>query len=188
MITRRRFLGAGGSVLAGVTLGPVLATRSARAADLSASPTRAVSLEHLHTGERLAVVYAEGGEYLPDALAEVDHLLRDFRTGEVQPIDPRLLDILWTLGRCDDRAARCRTFRVISGFRSVETNEMLRATTSGVASTSWHLVGRAVDVRCSERSTRELRDAGIALGAGGVGYYPSSDFVHLDTGRVRCWG
>jgi len=145
---------------------------------------RSLSLYHTHTGERLAVTYFAGGSYVPAALGEIEYLLRDFRTGEVHPIDIDLLDTLCALS---DRCAG-GTFEVISGYRSATTNEQLRAATEGVATNSLHLTGRAVDVRLNGLDTARLRAAALELARGGVGYYPRSDFVHLDTGHVRSWG
>ncbi|MBI2752112.1 MAG: DUF882 domain-containing protein [Betaproteobacteria bacterium] len=149
-----------------------------------AAEERALAFCHTHTGERLEIAYFARGEYQPAALSRVDRLLRDFRTGETHPIDPRLLDTLNAL------CAVCGggVFEIISGYRSVKTNAMLRQAAGGVAAHSLHLEGRAIDVRLTGFRTARLRDAAIALGRGGVGYYPGSDFVHLDTGRVRNWG
>ena len=145
---------------------------------------RPLSFYHTHTGERLAVTYFAEGSYIPAAIGEIERLLRDFRTGEVHDIDVQLLDTLYVLA---DRCAG-RTFEVISGYRSATTNEKLRAATEGVATNSLHLAGRAVDVRLSGVDTARLRDIAVELALGGVGYYPQSDFVHLDTGHVRSWG
>jgi uncharacterized protein YcbK (DUF882 family) len=144
---------------------------------------RALSLVHTHTGERLHVTYFDGGAYVADALASINALLRDFRNGETTRIDPALFDTLHAL----NLACGPGTFEVISAFRSPATNEMLRARGTGVAGNSLHVHGRAIDVRLSGRDTGRLRDAAIALGRGGVGYYARSNFVHLDTGRVRTW-
>lgn len=144
-----------------------------------------LSFRHTHTDETLQVVYRSGGRYLPSAMAEVNHLLRDFRSGEVCPIDPALLDILHALGG----ACGGQTFEIISGYRSPATNSMLQKTGGGgVAKRSLHMEGRAIDVRMPGVHTARLRDAALALGLGGVGYYPREDFLHLDTGRVRTWG
>jgi uncharacterized protein YcbK (DUF882 family) len=145
---------------------------------------RAVSFLHTHTGERLRAEYYVGGQYLPECLARVNYLLRDFRTGEVHPIDRALLDILFIL----QRESRQRTsFEVISGYRSPVTNAMLRKTTEGVAQHSMHVVGRAIDVRLEGFPTAQLHTLARSLARGGVGYYPRSNFVHVDTGRVRFW-
>ncbi len=149
-----------------------------------ADGARRLDFYHTHTSEKLHVVYAEGGTYLPQALEEIDHLLRDFRSGEVHRIDPRLLDVLHGVRELTGGRG---PFEVISGFRSPLTNEMLRHRSGGVAQKSLHLTGQAIDVRLTGVPTRSLRGAAIAMRRGGVGYYPESDFVHLDTGRVRTW-
>jgi len=137
-----------------------------------------------HTGERLDVVYAEQGRYQDDALAAIDRLLRDHRTGEVASIDRTLLD---ALARLRASLETEQPFHVISGYRSPATNARLAAASSGVARRSLHLEGRAIDIRLPGRSLEQVRRAAVSLQAGGVGYYRSSDFVHLDTGRVRTW-
>ncbi len=151
----------------------------------AATEERALSFYHLHTAERLRVVYFAGGDYVPQSLERIDWLLRDFRTGGVRPIDRRLLDILYAVcAACGGGA-----FQVISGYRSPETNEWLRSRgAGGVARASLHMDGRAIDVRLAGARTAQLRAAAVALARGGVGYYPESDFVHLDTGHVRTWG
>lgn len=148
-----------------------------------AAAPRSISLYHTHTGEKLSLVYFERGEYVGAALSELDHLLRDFRTGDACAIDPGLFDTLHAL----NLACGAGRFEVISAFRSLKTNAMLRSRSDGVAGNSLHTSGRAIDVRLGGRDTRRVRDAAIALGRGGVGFYPGSDFVHLDTGRVRTW-
>jgi uncharacterized protein YcbK (DUF882 family) len=146
--------------------------------------SRALSFYHTHTDERLALTYFADGGYLPEAIGAIERLLRDFRTDEIHAIDVNLLDTLHALaGQCTGG-----TFEVISGYRSPATNAALQASTEGVASNSLHVTGRAVDVRMSGFDTPRLRDAALALARGGVGYYPQSDFIHLDTGRVRSWG
>jgi len=146
--------------------------------------TRALRFAHLHTGERLAVEYFSGGAYLPDALAAVNHLLRDFRTGDVHVIDAALLDLLHELAALTGTA---QPFQIISGYRAPVTNEALRSRSGGVASGSLHLTGQAVDIRLADVALPRLRNAALAMRSGGVGYYPGSDFVHVDTGRVRAW-
>jgi len=137
-----------------------------------------------HTSERLELVYRDESGYLPDALAEVAHLLRDHRNNEVKPIDPALLDQLHRIGAV---LGSDQTFHVISGYRSPETNAKLAAASNGVARHSMHLEGRAIDIRLPGQPLTQLHRAALALHAGGVGAYPSSDFVHIDTGRVRTW-
>lgn len=148
------------------------------------SAPRALSFCHLHTGERLEVEYFSGGRYLSDALGEVNHLLRDFRNGEVGPIDPALLDLLHALRT---KTGRERPFEIISGYRSPATNRMLHERSSGVATKSLHMSGQAIDIRVAGVPLASLRDTALALGRGGVGFYPGSNFVHVDTGRVRAW-
>jgi uncharacterized protein YcbK (DUF882 family) len=145
---------------------------------------RALRFTHTHTGERLAVEYFDGGSYLEDALATVNHFLRDFRTGDVHTIDPGLLDLLFSL---TDLTGTGQPFQVISGYRAPATNEMLRHHSDGVASGSLHTQGLAVDVRLADVPLAKLRTAALAVRGGGVGYYPGSDFVHVDTGRFRTW-
>lgn len=145
---------------------------------------RTLSFFNTHTGETLRVCYYNHGVYIPKALEKVNHILRDYRTGEILPIDPLLLDQLFALRT---RIRPRKPFHVISGYRTLATNAMLRQVTSGVALNSLHTKGRAIDIRLPGHSTRRLRDLSIKLKAGGVGYYPQSDFVHLDTGEVRTW-
>ncbi len=172
---RRRFLKtlavAGGSLMA----------RPARA---HAAPARALGLRHLHTGETLSVEYAVGGVYEPAALAAVNRLLRDFRTGDVHPIDPGLLDLLHRVARTLDTR---QSFEVISGYRSPTTNAALRRRSEGVAARSLHMVGQAIDIRVGGVPLAALRAAALDVKGGGVGYYPTSNFVHIDTGRLRQW-
>ena len=174
---RRKFLAMGVGVLASVVAAPALAMP--RFVD-----RRALSFHHLHTGESLDVTYWVEGRYQPEALRHINRLLRDFRTDEVHPIDPRLLDLLSAL------RARLRThapFQVISGYRSPATNAMLARLTEGVATNSLHLQGRALDMRLPGRSLSSVHRVALAMRRGGVGYYPRSDFVHVDTGNVRHW-
>ena len=148
------------------------------------SAPRALALEHTHTGEKLALVYARGDVYLPEALHSVNHFLRDFRNDETHAIDPTLLDQLHVLAAV---TATKTPFQIISGYRSPATNRMLREHSHGVASQSLHLQGQAVDIRLADVSLADIRDAALSLRAGGVGFYPTSDFIHVDTGRVRRW-
>lgn len=145
---------------------------------------RTLNFYHTHTGERLRVVFAEGNRIIPDALTEVSRFLRDFRSGESRPIDPQLLDILH---RLQQQTGGKGPYEIISAYRSPQTNDMLRSSTSGVAQGSLHMEGRAIDVRLRGVDTSQLRQAALGLQAGGVGYYQSSDFIHVDTGRVRFW-
>lgn len=149
-----------------------------------AAPTRRIVLHNTHTLESLSVDYCQDGNYCGPALAAVNHVLRDHRNGAVHPIDPALLDVLHAAaGRC----GRDAEFEVISGYRSPESNAAMHARSHGVAARSLHMEGRAIDVRLVGGDLARLRDAGLALGQGGVGYYRGPQFVHLDTGRVRTW-
>lgn len=151
----------------------------------SAHPVeRRLSFHHMHTGERLKITYFADGRYLDDGLRTIDHFLRDWRTGEVVPIDPGLLDVVHTLCR---KLEAERPVEVLCGYRSPKTNEMLRRRSRGVAKNSLHLHGRAIDLFVPGRDLARVRDAARHLRAGGVGYYPRSGFVHLDTGKVRYW-
>jgi uncharacterized protein YcbK (DUF882 family) len=164
------------------TAAPLMAVPGVASA-LALEP-RVLRFAHLHTAEKLEVEYMAGGRYLPDALASVNRLLRDFRTGDVHDIDPKLLDLLHAL---QSSTASRKPFEIISGYRSPQTNAMLRSHSGGVASSSLHMQGQAIDIRVGDVPLSALRDAALDLGRGGVGYYPSSNFVHVDTGRVRRW-
>jgi len=157
--------------------------RLARAADETLVERR-LHLVNTHTGEELDARYFAGGAYSPEQLGAMDWLLRDYRTSEVLAMDSRLFDLLHELAQAAGREPR---YEIISGYRSPATNAMLAATTDGVSSHSLHMEGRAIDVRMPGLSCMALRDLALARQAGGVGYYPVSDFVHLDTGRVRSW-
>jgi uncharacterized protein YcbK (DUF882 family) len=145
---------------------------------------RRLGFQCTHTGERIETEYWADGRYLPDATAAIDHVLRDFRTGEVHPIDPSLLDLLYSLR---SNLGSREPFHVISGYRSPKTNAALHAKSSGVATKSLHMQGMAIDIRLPGCKIAELHRSALALQAGGVGYYPASDFVHVDVGRVRRW-
>jgi uncharacterized protein YcbK (DUF882 family) len=145
---------------------------------------RSLAFTNLHTGESLQATYWEAGDYVPDALGALNHLMRDFRTGDVHPIAPDLYDLVYRLqGRLETRAP----VQVISGYRSPATNAALHARSEGVASHSLHMLGQATDIRIAGVELSHLRDAALSLGSGGVGFYPQSQFVHVDVGRVRTW-
>lgn len=175
VLGRRGFVAAAGAAL-------LLPTRALA----GLGEVRSVAFDNLHTGEKLAVEYWSAGRYIPDALQEVNHVLRDFRSGQTHPIAPGLLDLL-ALVRA--RLESTAPFSVISGYRSPATNAMLRAEHehSGVASKSLHMQGMAIDIRVAGIQLSAVRAAGLAIKGGGVGYYPLSDFVHLDVGRIRTW-
>lgn len=145
---------------------------------------RELTFYHTHTLEQMSVVYHADGQLLPNSIEQINHFLRDFRTDEVHEIDPVLLDFLHSVSAAADYRG---TFEVISGYRSPKTNAMLRRAGSGVAKRSLHMQGRAIDVRMTGVDTKKLRKIAVSMKLGGVGYYPRSNFVHLDTGRVRTW-
>jgi uncharacterized protein YcbK (DUF882 family) len=148
--------------------------------------SRELSFYHTHTGKHLNVVYWQNGGYVEPALDEINDFLSDFRTGDRAEIDPQLLDLIYDVR---DALGSDGTYEIISAYRSPKTNEMLRgqSASSGVARKSQHLLGKAIDVRLEGVKTAELRDAAIRMQRGGVGFYEASDFVHMDTGRVRRW-
>ena len=142
-------------------------------------------LYNTHTAERIEIVYRRGEEYIPDALAKLDNFLRDHRTGDVRHFDPRLYDILSDLAASVGHPGG--VIEIVCGYRTPSTNESLRARTTGVAKNSLHIQAEAIDLRMPGIETLKLRKAALALRRGGVGYYPHSDFIHVDVGRVRQW-
>jgi uncharacterized protein YcbK (DUF882 family) len=176
-ISRRRLLIASAQLTLGLSiLSPIelLAKKS---------PADSIVFYHTHTGEQFELGYPSKKPSLK-VKRNLYSFLRDFRTGEVHPIDFRLIDILYKIKR---ETGSKGVFEVISGYRSPKTNENLRSHSSGVAKKSLHLRGQAIDIRLTNVSTKDVRDAAISLKAGGVGYYAKSDFVHIDTGKVRFW-
>lgn len=179
LISRRRLLGIGALAAAQVAIpGIAIAGLWVR------ERRRSLRFYNLHTGESLSAVYWENGKYVPEELARVNFILRDFRANEVKPIDPALLDLLTAVQK---RLDTSEAYHVISGYRSPITNAMLHANSEGVAVHSLHVEGRAIDVRVPGRSIENLRVAALSIHRGGVGYYPRSEFVHVDTGRPRWW-
>ncbi|OIQ96727.1 peptidase M15 [mine drainage metagenome] len=179
--TRRSLLKAG--MMMALTGG--LSARSAFAAFEQGKPTaRGLAFYNLHTGESLKTDYWVEGAYLSDALADINHILRDYRNDQVLPIEPRLLDLLHGLRNTLDTT---RPIQIISGYRSPATNALLAAHSDGVAKGSLHMQAKAIDLHVEGVPLNDLRRAAIALNGGGVGYYPKSNFVHVDIGRVRTW-
>lgn len=146
---------------------------------------RMLSMYNAHTGESLRTVYFENGDYVPGALIEVNYFFRDFRANEIKPIDPNLLDLLHDIHTELDTS---QPFNLVSGYRSAATNAWLASQGEGVARHSMHIEGRASDINVAGRQLSFLQRIALALHLGGVGYYPRSGFVHVDTGRVRRWG
>lgn len=175
-VSRRRFLGLGLAAMATVY------GRRARA--LPSQGERRLGFHNLHTGETFDGPYWVDGAYVPEQLADIRRVLRDFRTGQQHDIDRNLLDLLVGLRGRLDTAER---LQVISGYRSPKTNAMLHEETRGVATHSYHMKGMAIDIRIPGRRLAALRDTARAMARGGVGFYPASDFVHVDVGPVRHW-
>ena len=164
----------------------VLAAPNLANASRLPSSQRSLSFIHTPTGEEMSLVYKMGDHFLPRSMASIAHLMRDFRSGDVHPIDPQLLDVLWKM---QHNLKNSQPFEIISAYRSPKTNMMLRnrSAHSGVAEKSMHLTGQAIDIRLPGSQLSDVRDAAKELKRGGVGYYAESDFVHVDTGKVRYW-
>lgn len=178
-ITRRRFLQVG---LVGAAC---LAARPAMSFAGRSSGMKELAFHNLHTDERLRVTFWKNGSYDRSALSKIHHILRDFRTGDVYPIAQNLIELL------HDMQARLRTdvpIEIISGYRSPQTNDRLADSSDGVARQSLHTKGLATDLRMRGVTLRQLQMTALLMQRGGVGYYPKSDFVHVDVGRVRHWG
>lgn len=154
-------------------------------AGINVYPELSLSLYNLHTTESFNGAFWVAGEYDKDALQQINRLFRDHRTNGVIEIDPRLLSILYLVGNKVGKPSK--PFSLISGYRSAETNRKLAKNNAAVATNSYHIKGRAVDVRLPGVDTTRLQDAGLSLRVGGVGYYEKSDFIHLDTGPFRTW-
>ncbi len=151
----------------------------------AAAPSYRLRLYHLHTGEHIDVVYRIGDQYQPDGVAQLDHFLRDHRTGDVKDYDLKefdlLHDLLVKLGHPDGE------IDIVCGYRTPWSNNYLRQHGHGVAEHSQHMEAKAIDIRIPGVSSAEVRDAALSMGRGGVGYYAQSNFVHVDVGRVRRW-
>lgn len=177
MQTRRSVLRAGGAaIFAGMTT-PTFAA-------ISTAQQRALAFDNLHTNEKLAVTYWQNGGYVRDALTDINHVLRDYKNNEVHVIDPKLLDLLNLLHR---QLGSSVAFEVISGYRSPATNAAMHERSAGVAAHSLHMQGMAIDIRLADTKLATLHEAALDMRAGGVGFYPTLDFVHVDVGRVRRW-
>jgi uncharacterized protein YcbK (DUF882 family) len=179
-IRRRSFLKAGALALGACVFPQALLG----AIQAPLSPERSLSFYNLHTGESLKTTYWCKGEYLSEGLAQINHILRDFRTGEIKPIDTSLLDLLSMIR---ENMGSQEMFHLISGYRSPATNALLHEHSSGVAGHSLHMQAKAADIRLPGCSLSTLHQTAVSLKGGGVGYYPGSDFIHVDVGRVRYW-
>ena len=145
---------------------------------------RSLSLYNVHTHEEAYAIYWQEGRYNPKGLYHVDYILRDFRANQIMKIDPRLVDLLHTISTIVDPDL---PVHIISGYRSPQTNARLRVTRRGIAKGSLHMSGQAADIRIPSVPTDHLRQVAMDLKRGGVGFYPDSDFVHVDIGPVRSW-
>jgi len=177
--TRRSFLVHSAQVLVGLSAFSIPDICSAKI-----SRKRAISLFHVRAQKELTLTYAKGNAYDPRALAKINSFLRDYQTGQIHRIDPQLLDILWTV----QQEMGCKgPYKVVSAFRSPQTNRRLRSTKSGVANHSLHMQGKAIDISLPGARLNQIRQCAMSMKTGGVGYYPRSNFVHLDTGIYRTW-
>ncbi len=147
-------------------------------------PERALCFYNLYTKEIIEAVYWREGRYITEGLASLNHILRDLRTGRVKTMDRKLLDLLFAL---QQEMGSNEPFHIISGYRTRESNALLRKKKKGVAKHSLHIYGKAVDIRVPGRKLRDLRRAAMKLKGGGVGYYPRSNFIHVDVGNIRYW-
>jgi len=179
-ISRRDFLAAGFVSMAAC----LFPYKAVAAISKVFSAERVLSFHNTHTGENIKAVYWSDGAYVPQALADINYILRDYRTGEVKEIDADLLELLFALQRELESKG---SVHIISGYRSPETNSLLSLISGGVAKDSLHVEGKAIDIRLPGYELKSLQRAAADLRRGGVGYYPLSDFVHVDVGRIRYW-
>jgi uncharacterized protein YcbK (DUF882 family) len=180
--TRRNILVAAGATAIGALAAPSFPMP---AIALPAAPyKRSLACHNLRTGDKLDIVYWAEGKYLPEASREIARVMRDGRTDQVHTIDDRLVDLM---ARLRGTLRSTQPIQVVCGYRSPETNEMLHETTEGVAANSLHMYGEAVDLRVVDRPLRYVHRVAVSLKAGGVGYYPHSNFVHVDVGPIRHW-
>lgn len=178
-VSRRTFLRLGT-----VAVGAAMLPRTAYGLPDGWPAERSLAFYNTHTGEHLKTVYWMKGNYIGESLSEINHILRDHIANETKEIDSTLLDLMFAIRTKLDTQ---QPFHIISGYRSASTNAFLRAHSSGVADNSLHIVGKAIDIRTPGRDLRTLHKVALALKGGGVGYYPKSDFIHVDVGPVRYW-
>ena len=151
---------------------------------LQQTQQRTLNFKNIHTGETLRATYWAEGEYLHSEMTLVNRLLRDHRTGDVHSMDTQLMDVLFVVQQL---VAVDGAYHVISGYRSPASNEQLREHSKGVAKHSLHMQGKAIDICLPGCELKQLRNAAVSVQAGGVGFYPRSNFIHVDTGKVRRW-
>jgi len=179
--TRRRMMGFGLCALACGISAPSFASLARPVS----KPARVLSFYNLHTDEKLSLAYWKDGTYDRGAWSRINHILRDHYSGETHVMDLRLMDLLHDV---QTKLQTDRTIEIISGYRSPSTNSYLHEASNGVAKNSYHMRGMAIDVRMEGTSLPHLHKTALALNRGGVGYYPDSQFVHLDVGPIRRWG
>jgi len=181
MVTRRDFL----KFAAGTALTAMAPSAFARTAlQQPKDGERILRFQNTHTGEKISATYWADGSYIPDEIAVINRVLRDHRSNEVMAMDHKLYDLLYTL---QQKVEKSGNYQVISGYRSPASNAKLRGASNGVAKRSLHMQGKAIDIRLPGVELKHLRQAALDLRAGGVGYYPKSNFIHVDTGRPRFW-
>ncbi len=186
IIDRRSFLSIGAGLAGAALTNPAFAMviPERKPAKPETYGQRIISFKNQHTGDVFSGAYRVGDKYIPDAFDKINFVMRDHRSDEIFPIDPRVIDIMYSVHKATGSSA---PFEILSGYRCPKTNAMLRAKSGGVARNSLHMTGQAVDVRLPGHSMRHVRDIAKSLKAGGVGYYRRSNFVHMDTGNVRSW-
>ena len=185
-VSRRKFLGFGAIAAATVAASSIIHPASAAVFSRGErfEGARRISFRNSHTGEIFSGVYRVGDKYLPDAFERINIVLRDFRSNESFPIDPRVMDIIYSVHQMTKQD---EPYEVLSGYRCPKTNAGLRSHSEGVAKNSLHMTGQAIDLRLPGFDTKQIRNLAVSLKAGGVGYYAKSNFVHMDTGDVRTW-
>ena len=185
-ISRRAFIGAGAMIAGGAVAASAVPASAAMLSQKGEEfeGARRISFRNSHTGEIFSGVYRVGDKYLPDAFDKINIVMRDFRTNELFPIDPRVIDIIYTVHQMTRQS---EPYEILSGYRCPKTNKGLRSHSEGVAKNSLHMTGQAVDLRLPGFDTKQIRNLAISLKAGGVGYYARSNFVHMDSGDVRTW-
>ncbi|SEN84803.1 Uncharacterized conserved protein YcbK, DUF882 family [Pseudorhodobacter antarcticus] len=181
MITRRGLLGA----FAATALIATPTYSNAFGFLRGAGDIRRIKMYSGRTGESIDTIYWVEGEYIKEALKEINHFMRDWRSGDTVNMDPRTVDIMAASHRLMDAS---EPYMMLSGYRSPKTNAMLRSKSGGVARNSLHMKGQAADLRLKSRSTGQMAKAAAACASGGVGKYSRSNFVHMDCGPVRSWG
>lgn len=188
--SRRKFLRFGaltaGTLAASSLIHPAAAAVFSKGSNVGSTfdGARRISFRNTHTGEIFSGVYRVGNKYLPDAFDRINIVMRDFRSNQMFPIDPRVIDIIYSVHELSQQS---EPYEVLSGYRCPKTNAGLRSHSEGVAKNSLHMTGQAIDLRLPGYDTKQIRNLAISLKAGGVGYYPKSNFVHMDTGDVRTW-